>query len=178
MPGMLLSLSPVSSAEAVTKPAKLTSPICTERRPSPGLSLELNSKNPFRNRAASPNLPSPNLQTPTSAGSRPMSRNPFLQTFEAEFNKEAQLIDMSATMKESPKKTTFGDDARELFVRPRPLSQCRSTALYHQPHHSIFFRSRTPIRHVSQHRSARWVISDVLRACLLTILPYGRTISH
>lgn len=47
-----------------------------------------------------------------------MSRNPFLQTFEAEFNKEAQLIDMNATMKESPKKSNFGDDARELFVRP------------------------------------------------------------
>ncbi|KAL5388787.1 hypothetical protein DPSP01_002892 [Paraphaeosphaeria sporulosa] len=90
-------------------------PSMPERRPSPGLTLELNSKNPFRNRATSPAIPSPALQTPTSAGSRPMSRNPFLQTFEAEFNKQAQLIDMSATMKESPKKATFGDDAKDLF---------------------------------------------------------------
>lgn len=53
-----------------------------------------------------------------------MSRNPFLQTFEAEFNKQAQLIDMSANMKESPKKATFGNSAEELFVRP-PLPQPR-----------------------------------------------------
>jgi hypothetical protein len=51
-----------------------------------------------------------------------MSRNPFLSTFEAEFNKEAKrtdLIDMSATMKASPKKSTFnnGSAAEELFVR-------------------------------------------------------------
>lgn len=50
------------------------------------------------------------------------SRNPFLSQFEAEFNKEAQksaqLIDMSATMNESPKKATFGTSAEELFVRP------------------------------------------------------------
>jgi hypothetical protein len=93
----------------------------TERRPSPGLSLNLSSNNPFRNRAGSPAIPSPGLHTPNSAGSRPMSRNPFLSTFEAEFNKEAansaQLIDMSATMKESPKKATFGASAEELFVR-------------------------------------------------------------
>jgi hypothetical protein len=55
-----------------------------------------------------------------------MSRNPFLQTFEAEFNKEAskpELIDMSAAMKESPKKATFGTSAEELFVRCLPLLQ-------------------------------------------------------
>lgn len=49
-----------------------------------------------------------------------MSRNPFLSTFEAEFNKEAQksdLIDMSATLKDSPKKATFGSTTDELFVR-------------------------------------------------------------
>ncbi|CAI6333177.1 unnamed protein product [Periconia digitata] len=81
-----------------------------DRRPSPNLSLELSSNNPFRNRASSPAL-----QTPTSAGSRPMSRNPFVQTFEAEFNKQAQLIDMSANMKESPKKATFANTTEELF---------------------------------------------------------------
>jgi hypothetical protein len=47
-----------------------------------------------------------------------MSRNPFMQNFEAEFNKQAQLIDMNATLKESPKKATFGNSAEELFVRP------------------------------------------------------------
>jgi hypothetical protein len=57
-----------------------------------------------------------------------MSRNPFLTTFEAEFNKEAKKdsgraeklvdIDMSAKMQDSPKKATFGNSAEELFVRP------------------------------------------------------------
>jgi hypothetical protein len=50
-----------------------------------------------------------------------MSRNPFLTAFEAEFNKEAarteNLIDMNASMKESPKKSNFGSTAEELFVR-------------------------------------------------------------
>jgi hypothetical protein len=52
-----------------------------------------------------------------------MSRNPFLSTFEAEFNKEAQKtdrIDMSATLKDSPKRATFGPSTDELFVRPTP----------------------------------------------------------
>lgn len=48
-----------------------------------------------------------------------MSRNPFLSTFEAEFNKEARktdnLIDMSAKMNDSPKKASFGAAAEELF---------------------------------------------------------------
>lgn len=55
-----------------------------------------------------------------------MSRNPFLRTFEAEFNKEARktdLIDMSASLKASPKKDTFtnGSAAEELFARAPPL---------------------------------------------------------
>jgi hypothetical protein len=59
-----------------------------------------------------------------------MSRNPFLTTFEKEFNKEAQrdLVDMSATMKDSPKKATFGTAAEELFVRASPLAGRRLTA--------------------------------------------------
>jgi hypothetical protein len=96
--------------------------LITERRPSPGLSINLSSNNPFRNRAVSPGLHSPaSLQDRSSSGSRPMSRNPFLSTFEAEFNKEAKktdLIDMSQNMRDSPKKATFGTATEELFVRP------------------------------------------------------------
>lgn len=59
-----------------------------------------------------------------------MSRNPFLSTFEAEFNKEAKktdLIDMSAPdMKDSPKKATFGPP-EQLFVRPHTRA-ARATA--------------------------------------------------
>jgi hypothetical protein len=53
-----------------------------------------------------------------------MSRNPFLTTFEKEFNKEASrdLVDMSAKMQASPKKATFGTAAEELFVRASPLA--------------------------------------------------------
>ncbi|KAL5116448.1 hypothetical protein ACEQ8H_005684 [Pleosporales sp. CAS-2024a] len=96
-------------------------PSMPERRPSPGLSLNLSSNNPFRNRAVSPGLHSPTSphDNRSSSGSRPMSRNPFLSTFEAEFNKEAKktdnLIDMSATMKSSPKKATFGTATEDLF---------------------------------------------------------------
>ncbi|KAF2738824.1 Pal1-domain-containing protein [Polyplosphaeria fusca] len=98
----------------------IAEPSMPERRPSPALSLNLSSNNPFRNRTGSPAIPSPGLHTPNSAGSRPMSRNPFLSTFEAEFNKEAAKehlvdVDMSATMKDSPKKATFGNSAEELF---------------------------------------------------------------
>jgi hypothetical protein len=105
--------------------------LITERHPSPGLSINLSSNNPFR-RAVSPGLNSPALASPTSlsqhrdsSGSRPMSRNPFLSTFEAEFNKEARktdLIDMSQDMKDSPKKATFPTATEELFVRPTSYS--------------------------------------------------------
>jgi hypothetical protein len=57
-----------------------------------------------------------------------MSRNPFLSTFEAEFNKEAKrtdLIDMSQDMRASPKKDTFPTATEELFVRP-PLTPARA----------------------------------------------------
>ena len=69
-----------------------------------------------------------------------MSRNPFLSTFEAEFNKEASkdLVDMSATMKDSPKKATFGTAAEELFVRVAPAPTRASLlpmpALSHRMH--------------------------------------------
>ncbi|KAF2125724.1 Pal1-domain-containing protein [Dothidotthia symphoricarpi CBS 119687] len=95
-------------------------PSVPERRPSPGLRLDLPSNNPFRNRASSPGLPSPHDQQRSSSASRPMSRNPFITTFEAEFNKQAARgdlidIDMSATMRESPKRATFGTATEDLF---------------------------------------------------------------
>ncbi|KAI4665874.1 uncharacterized protein J4E78_003339 [Alternaria triticimaculans] len=104
-------------------------PSMPERRPSPGLQLNLSSNNPFR-RAASPGFPSPASANRSSSGSRPMSRNPFISTFEAEFNKEASrdLVDMSATMKDSPKKSNFGFAAEELFFADYPaLTQANLT---------------------------------------------------
>ncbi|KAF1935690.1 Pal1-domain-containing protein [Clathrospora elynae] len=100
-------------------------PSMPDRRPSPGLSLNLSSNNPFR-RAASPGFPSPASAHRSSSSSRPMSRNPFLSTFEAEFNKEASRdlgVDMSAKMKDSPKQATFGTAAEELFMHPHPAME-------------------------------------------------------
>jgi len=72
---------------------------------SPGLTLNLSSNNPFRNRAASPNSlssqPSP-LDPP-----RPVSRNPFLDTSSTNVNNAAQP---------SPDKMSFASDAKA----PRP----------------------------------------------------------
>ncbi|KAI8936601.1 hypothetical protein NX059_007002 [Plenodomus lindquistii] len=145
-------------------------PSMPERRPSPGLALNLSSNNPFRNRAASPAFPSPNntltdharpLTTSadrSSSGSRPMSRNPFLTTFEKEFNKEASrdLVDMSATMKASPKQATFGTAAEELFnnltiddgerrrapPRPAPARSGTDPRIGHRPSRSEEERER------------------------------------
>lgn len=67
----------------------LTSPRASDRRPSPGgMSLNLNSNNPFRRAAASPSTPP--LATPAASGlsppsgiARPMSTtNPFLDNYQ------------------------------------------------------------------------------------------------
>jgi hypothetical protein len=121
-------ISPCFTATCDANPSRpsLIARLYADRRPSPGLSINLSSNNPFRHHATSPGLPSPaNLASPasqdrSSSGSRPMSRNPFLSTFEAEFNKEAKKtdIDMSASMRPSPKQASFGTSAaEELFVR-------------------------------------------------------------
>ncbi|KAH7402336.1 Pal1 cell morphology protein-domain-containing protein [Phaeosphaeria sp. MPI-PUGE-AT-0046c] len=129
-------------------------PSMPERHPSPGLALNLSSNNPFR-RAVSP-LNSPALNSPasqhrSSSDSRPMSRNPFLSTFEAEFNKEARktdLIDMSADLKDSPKKATFGpteelfknltiedNDSKRRPAPPRPAPNRSATDSRPRPQH-------------------------------------------
>ncbi|KAB8294921.1 hypothetical protein EYC80_006878 [Monilinia laxa] len=47
---------------------------------SPGLSTNLSSNNPFRNRAASPAMPSSTQRSPREPPPRPLSRNPFLDS--------------------------------------------------------------------------------------------------
>lgn len=148
-----------------------------DRRPSPSLALNLSSNNPFRNRAASPAIPSPSLSVPSpsipspslsspgflrttavrpSSDTRPMSRNPFLSTFEAELNKEAARdLDMSRTMADSPKKATFGSHAEELFhnlnlndekqrppPRPAPARSGTDPRAAHRPSRSEEERER------------------------------------
>jgi len=93
-----------------------------DRRPSPGLTLNLSSNNPFRNRLPSPSrLPSPNLRSPQSASSdqsaHRISRNPFLADFEQD-NKPVLGGNMATAISDrsSPRKSTFDPSAKEMFV--------------------------------------------------------------
>ncbi len=81
--------------------------------PSAGLTLNLSSNNPFRNRAASPNsLASPPPRSPfEDPPPRPISRNPFL---DPDFSPASQLVTSPEKMAES--KATRSPTAEELFV--------------------------------------------------------------
>lgn len=101
----------------------LVQPSVPERRPSPALSLNLSSNNPFRNRAASPQSlpsPSPSLPTPRTTAPRPHSRNPFLNEFEQQQPPQAQFQShfppATAAMATSPSKPTYATAAEELFA--------------------------------------------------------------
>lgn len=103
----------------------------TETRLSPGLTINLSSNNPFRNRAASPaslgSLPSP--QSPrfdvtgsnTTNNHRPVSRNPFLDATDNDDTNippPSHLQNMHvANRAPSPPKPALMSHATELFVR-------------------------------------------------------------
>ena len=106
----------------------------SRREPSPGLTANLPSNNPFRNRAASPanSLPSPVTTTfnvPSVAPERPISRNPFLDQSQSE-KKESTTVQLRQTSPERgpyamagrspPRKQALTGHAVELFVS-RPL---------------------------------------------------------
>ncbi|RDW80184.1 hypothetical protein BP6252_04822 [Coleophoma cylindrospora] len=77
-----------------------------ESRLSPGLSLNLSSNNPFRNRAASPALSSTsNQRSPLEAPPRPVSRNPFLDA--------TPVNQLPQSTFGSPDKMAFGTDTKE-----------------------------------------------------------------
>lgn len=97
--------------------------------PSPGLTANFPSNNPFRNRAVSPanSLPSPVATTfnniPSTAPERPMSRNPF---FDQSDKNDATTVQVRQTSPErgpstmagrsSPRKPALAGHAVELFV--------------------------------------------------------------
>ncbi|KAF6222589.1 hypothetical protein HO133_000635 [Letharia lupina] len=94
------------------------------RQTSPGLTANLPSNNPFRNRAASP-APSPVTTTfniPSTAPERPISRNPF---FDQSDKKDATMVQVTQTSPErgppamtgrsSPRKPPLAGHAVELF---------------------------------------------------------------
>jgi hypothetical protein len=98
--------------------------LAIDSRPSPGLSLNLSSNNPFRNRAASPSL-SDGQRSPFDPPPRPVSRNPFLDA--------SSTVTFQQPRVGSPEKMSFATDssaprpaltgnAAELFVRHFILS--------------------------------------------------------
>lgn len=105
--------------------------------PSPGLTANLSSNNPFRNRAVSPanSLPSPVTSTfnniPSTAPERPISRNPFLDQPQPD-RRDVATVQLRQTSPErdpytmaarsSPRKPTLTGHAVELFVScPLPI---------------------------------------------------------
>ena len=111
-----------------------------EQPPSTGLTLNLASNNPFRNRAVSPSLASPGLApispvspfddpTPTQ---RPLSRNPFLDPALVNTNSKPASQNLISLDDMSAEKKPSSPTAEELFVgfhpaRPScpPRSWCR-----------------------------------------------------
>lgn len=104
--------------------------IClTETRSSPGLTINLSSNNPFRNRAASPALPSPHSprfdvnSSNNTNNHRPISRNPFLDVTDSDdrnppSSTRAPVQNMAVPNgASSPPKDAIVSHAKELFVR-------------------------------------------------------------
>ncbi|KAB2570273.1 putative membrane associated protein pal1 protein [Lasiodiplodia theobromae] len=100
----------------------LVQPSVPERRPSPALSLNLSSNNPFRNRAASPQglpSPSPSLPTPRTTAQRPQSRNPFLAEFEGSQPPQSQFQSQFPAYQPNnmaTDKPSYATAAEELFA--------------------------------------------------------------
>ena len=122
-----LKRSPASTT--LRLPANVYLPPATERQTSPGLTANLPSNNPFRNRAASPanSLPSPITTTfshiPSTAPDRPLSRNPFLDQTDKQNSSTVQVRSASPEKgssamagRASPQKAMLTGHAAELFV--------------------------------------------------------------
>lgn len=95
-------------------------------RPSPTLSLNLSSNNPFRNRAASPHLSSgPPTPAEPLPSPRPVSRNPFLDASYPNHNSSTQQASqpdkMSSAGTSATQNPALTANATDLFVRHRNL---------------------------------------------------------
>ena len=122
-----LKRSPASTA--LRLPANVYIRPDTERQTSPGLTANLPSNNPFRNRATSPSnsLPSPIATTfnhiPSTAPERPVSRNPFLDQTDKKTSSTVQVRSASPDKgssamagSASPQRAMLTGHAAELFV--------------------------------------------------------------
>lgn len=97
--------------------------LAIDSRPSPALTLNLSSNNPFRNRTASPSL-SDGQRSPFDPPPRPVSRNPFLDA--SSTNTVPQPVGspdkMSFATDSSAPRPALTGNAAELFVRHSNLS--------------------------------------------------------
>ncbi|KAK5296674.1 Pal1 cell morphology protein-domain-containing protein [Cryomyces antarcticus] len=101
-----------------------------DRRPSPALTLNLSSNNPFRNRTSP--LPSPSPRSATFApNNRPVSRNPFLDPFADSNSVQAPITSSSGAMGDA-QNGSKSNSAAELFSnlslsnKPAPKESNRS----------------------------------------------------
>jgi hypothetical protein len=93
--------------------------LALDSHPSPGLSLNLSSNNPFRNRAASPSL-SDGQRSPFDPPPRPVSRNPFLDASSTATFQQPRVGSpekMSFATDSSAPRPALTGNAAELFVR-------------------------------------------------------------
>lgn len=151
----------------------LSSTIESPKDPSPGLTANLPSNNPFRNRAASPanSLPSPVTTTfnniPSRAPERPSSRNPFLDQSD---KKDATMVQVrqtspergqfAMTEKSSPRKPALTGHAVDLFV-----SRSLLISIVLKSVHTNFAPSRT----ISRSTMGLQLSARHRKACLLHI---------
>ncbi|TGO39354.1 hypothetical protein BHYA_0055g00060 [Botrytis hyacinthi] len=90
---------------------------------SPGLSANLSSNNPFRNRAVSPAMPSSTQRSPREPPPRPLSRNPFLDSSTTN-QTSSDTMAFSRTSPTSPGPALSGNAADlfdELTIGDKPI---------------------------------------------------------
>jgi hypothetical protein len=93
-----------------------------DNRPSPGLSINLSSNNPFRNRAASPAFSSPQSADFNTAPPRPTSRNPFLDNNTDLFESESSRNMAAPASNASAPRIALTGNTADLFVRHLPIT--------------------------------------------------------
>lgn len=127
--------------------------LAIDLRPSTGLTLNLSSNNPFRNRAASPSL-SDGQRSPFDPPPRPVSRNPFLDAPSAFPQPPVVSPDkMSFAAESSAPRPALTGNAAELFVRHFILStETLFPSGFHQNHGKVHVFLKHPLfprrRHV------------------------------
>jgi hypothetical protein len=104
----------------VHEPTLLTisHPVCAtglDSRPASGLTLNLSSNNPFRNRAASPASNAP--RSPFDPPPRPVSRNPFLDASPSNIPPPIASLDRMSSSADAAPRPKLTGNAAELFVR-------------------------------------------------------------